>query len=960
MSRSALITVVAVIAVITALRVAPAAAAPDGTAYTLFESGQARPLALSPDGKSLAALNTPDNRVELFAIGAGGRLMPRGSVAVGYEPVALAWRDGRELWVVNHVSDSVSVVRLDLAVLRGGAGPVGQVVRTLLVGDEPADIAFAGPNRSRAFITSARRGQNVTPAALGARGVDPALTTPGVGRAIVWVYAADGEAESVGGTPLTRIELFTDSPRALAVSPDGSRVFAAGFRTGNRTASVPAQVWRNSGWVQEELAGVPQQAMSLLVRLVGDRWLTHDGLDFTDKMRFTLPDEDVFVIDAMAPVPRALPGAVYAGVGTVLYGMAVNPQNGNVYVVNTDARNHAGDEQAVRCDATRNRVTVLTPGGQVHPRELDTHLPTIGDRCAVPGAVADLSLAIPSAITVAPDGRRAFLTALGADALAIVDTERLESDRHRTHADDIVRLTGGGPTGVVHHPLHDVAYVLTRFDDGISVVDVSRRAEVQHLRMHSPEPPAVTRGRRLLFDARRTSRNGQMACASCHVFAHTDHLGWDLGNRDAEVLPTMVHPFIPEQLLPGLMPRLEESIYVHQQLKGVMVTQSLRGLDNHGPMHWRGDRYDERVWFPTLRPSVQPDLGLFDERAAFRSFNGTFVSLHGLDAELPDADMEALTEYVMRLTYPPNAIRNLDDSLTPQQARGRARYFDHERPADAIGPCIDCHVLDRRGNAEFGVARPGFFGTDGRITFDALPQLFKVPHLRNLYEKAGMFGTAKMLFIQENPLFVDDFGRDFEAFAHFGRQIRGFGFAHDGSLDAVQRYLNAIPFRHRPPEPEEIPFVGDVEHVGIAERETRDDLAAFIMAYPGNLAPIVAQQLTVSDRNLAAAAARLTLLVQRHDAGDCELVVRRVLGGRECGFYYLGGGLFVDDRGVQIALLGLLRDLATSPLTFTCTAPGDGRRLALDRDQDALLDGTELELGSDPQDPRSPGRIAAP
>lgn len=940
---------------------APAAAAPDGTAYTLFESGQTRPLALSPDGKTLAALNTPDNRVELFSLGAGGRLIPRGSVPVGYEPIALAWRDARDLWVVNHVSDSVSVVRLDLSVLRGGVGPIGHVVRTLLVGDEPGDIVFAGPNRSRAFITSARRGQNVTPAQLGARGIDPALTTPSVGRAIVWVFAADVEADSLGGTPLTRIELFTDTPRALTVSPDGQRVFAAGFRTGNRTAAIGAPVWRRNGWVEEEIAGVPQQAMSRLVRQIGDRWLTSEGIDFTEKMLFSLPDEDVFAIDAMAPTPRALPGAIYRGVGTVLYAMATHPINGNLYVANTDAQNHAGTEPEVRCDVHRSRITVLTPAGQTHPRDLNTHLPQHGDRCSVPAPVADLTLALPTSITFTPDGRHALVTAMGSDALAFIDTARLEGDAHRTRPEDIVRLTGGGPTGVIHHPQHNVAYVLTRFDDGISVVDIPTRAEVQHLRMHSPEPPEVTRGRRLLYDARHTSKNGAVACASCHVFAHTDHLGWDLGNPDADPLPTLAQPFIPVMLDPTAFPRLEESIYVHQQKKGVMMTQSLRGLDNHGPMHWRGDRYDQRVLLPDGPATRQPDLGLFNEREAFKSFNETFVTLHGRDAELPPEEMEALTDFALRLTYPPNAIRNLDDSLTPEQARGRDRYFDRDRPADAIGPCVACHVLDPEGNAEHGVDRPGFYGTDGRITFDALPQLFKVPHLRNAYDKIGMFGSTRMgLFLLDNSIFVDDFGRDIPAFAHLGRQVRGFGFGHDGSLDAVRRYLNVLPFNHRPPNDEELPFVGPVAHVGIPDDTARRELEAFVFAYPGNIAPIAAQQLTVSDRNLPAAAPRLTLLAQRHDAGDCELVVRRTLAGRDSGYLYLGGGLFQDERGHQHPLLMLLRDLAISPLTFTCAVPGDGHRLAIDRDDDGIPDGIEIDRGSDPNDPRSPGRIVSP
>src|SRR5262245_23528838 len=76
--------------------------------YTLFESGPVRPLALSPDGERLFAVNTPDNRLEVFRITEDG-LAHEVSVPVGLEPVAVAARDD-EVWVVNHLSDSVSVV----------------------------------------------------------------------------------------------------------------------------------------------------------------------------------------------------------------------------------------------------------------------------------------------------------------------------------------------------------------------------------------------------------------------------------------------------------------------------------------------------------------------------------------------------------------------------------------------------------------------------------------------------------------------------------------------------------------------------------------------------------------------------------------------------------------------------------------------------------------------------------
>ena len=127
----------AFLAVAAAIVVDPAFGLPNdfSTAFTLFESGQVRPLALSPDGTRLFAVNTPDNTLEILNVGAGG-VAKVSSVPVGLEPVAVAARSNTEVWVVNHLSDSVSIVDVSATPPR--------VKRTLLVGDEPSDIVFAG------------------------------------------------------------------------------------------------------------------------------------------------------------------------------------------------------------------------------------------------------------------------------------------------------------------------------------------------------------------------------------------------------------------------------------------------------------------------------------------------------------------------------------------------------------------------------------------------------------------------------------------------------------------------------------------------------------------------------------------------------------------------------------------------------------------------------------------------
>ncbi len=106
------LTVLVAFVLIPALSSAGPPKKPAAESYTLFESGQVRPLALSPDRQRLFAVNTPDNRLEVFRI-QGNRLVRTASIPVGLEPVAVAARSNREVWVVNHLSDSVSVVELD-------------------------------------------------------------------------------------------------------------------------------------------------------------------------------------------------------------------------------------------------------------------------------------------------------------------------------------------------------------------------------------------------------------------------------------------------------------------------------------------------------------------------------------------------------------------------------------------------------------------------------------------------------------------------------------------------------------------------------------------------------------------------------------------------------------------------------------------------------------------------------
>src|SRR5688572_13294730 len=106
---------------------------PAAQAYTHFEARHTHSVALTPDGSRLLALNSPDARLSVFDV-TSSEAAPvlLAEITVGLEPVAVRARTNDEVWVVNEVGDSISIVSLSR----------GIVVATLSAADEPADVVF--------------------------------------------------------------------------------------------------------------------------------------------------------------------------------------------------------------------------------------------------------------------------------------------------------------------------------------------------------------------------------------------------------------------------------------------------------------------------------------------------------------------------------------------------------------------------------------------------------------------------------------------------------------------------------------------------------------------------------------------------------------------------------------------------------------------------------------------------
>ncbi|MDA0282867.1 MAG: ankyrin repeat domain-containing protein [Planctomycetota bacterium] len=602
-------------------------------------------------------------------------------VNVGIDPVGIAVRpDGKEVWVSNHVSDSVSVIDNDsksptylhvVATIQE-FDPKTKATRF----DEPVGIAFA--SNEKAYVALSSENQ-IAVVNVATRKIDKRLT----------INAQD--------------------PRAITVR--NGRLYVIPFESNNKT--------QLSGGAKDKIDG------DLVTFDAWDHSIANNNVlslgHVVDIIKHPkVPDRDLFVFDTATDELVS----VVDTLGTLLYGLTVDSK-GRVFIAQTDARNdvngRAGTKKHTLTElqnrAFLNRITRVDVGWDPVP----TKTPGRDGAPAYKTEFIDLeplppqqpakgqALATPFAIQVTDDDSTLVVSAAGSDKLFTVDA---------ASGAVLGRVAVGVvPRGIALENAESgkaaLAWVLNAVADSVSVVDVSDPASprvVGFVPLADPTPRRIKLGRTWFNDA-DASTTGTFSCESCHPDGHTDQLLW----------------VIKTPIVTGgnqIMPR---------------STMPIRGLRDTAPFHWDGipgDPYGGNN-SAKVHGSDAPNSSIDDPASTTRHVidgglastllleGDTTVNDEGKAGALTAADRDDMALFLLSVPYPPAQRRAYTNVVSSEATKGFKLFhidgdLDGKPRPNVCGSCHRMPFLVSTNTPGTGMDAPTWRGAYDR--FLILPQ----------------------------------------------------------------------------------------------------------------------------------------------------------------------------------------------------------------------------------------------
>jgi len=486
-----------------------------------------------------------------------------------------------------------------------------------------------------------------------------------------------------------------------------------------------------------------------------------------------------------------------------------------------------------------------------------------------------------------------------------------------------------GPRGMVARTdaAGDRLYVANRLDASVSVFDPVAEAELESFALaedHTPD--RVRRARHFLYSA-DLSGNGFVSCASCHLDGRTDVMAWRLGNPDqVEPLPAAPDPLeifsrldapAGEGPLGFFLEMIAEATFDPRgpDDKREMVTQSLQGLLNYevepgtsdfftnAPYHWRGDL------------------------EGFTDFNETFVTLMLLDdlnaggedgpKGVTDEEMALFEEFAHSIQYPPNPQQRSNRELSegaPGAAVGQEIFYSVPLPAGKGRSCAHCHVLPEGSNNRISMLPVSGEVIPGYVT-ETTTQPVEVAAIRGHLQKEGLLQRSG--FESHDPEVTPRVG-------HFSMGHVGVNRLFDASNPArsINTFVDAAI----------LPI--DVDPDDAVDSTAMRSLKQYVHEYDWGVAPIVGATWTVDIDNVSTpeTVELVVLLTEQAELGNASFVVRTLTPGAERGFWYHPAEqTFVEEPTGHRVSLEQIRALVTpeAPQVLLGVPLGSERRIAI-------------------------------
>ncbi|MCP4896213.1 MAG: beta-propeller fold lactonase family protein [bacterium] len=507
------------------------------------------------------------------------------------------------------------------------------------------------------------------------------------------VYVSNRGSDTVTVLDATTFEIertiaVGDEPHGLVVSTDGSTLYVA--NAGSADISV---VDLATGIELKRLAAA-RGAWGVSLSTDGQTVYVTNNLSHFVPFRATSRSEVTLVATDRSTVRHRamLPDANLA------QGVDVAPDGRFALVTLIRTKNLVPMTRVVQGWVMTNGLGIIRPDGRVDQLLLDE---------------PDSSFADPTDVVITPDGRHAYVTGGGVDAVAVIDLRKMErvldrasSGHEREELANNFGIStefvlgripvGRNPRGIAVSPDGARVYVADALDDTISIIDTREQRRIGVVPLGGPQELTLTRRGERIFHSATVSYGTQFSCHSCHPDGGVDGITYDIE---------------PDGI--GLNP---------------VDNRSLRGILDTAPFKWTGKN-------KTLSRQCGPRLAVFFTR---------------IQPFTPD-QVQALERYICTIPRNPNRYRP-GASLTPPQRRGKTLFDRTTANSGKLIPagqrCVECHPPPY-----FTVRDLTDVGTGSELDTN---NTFDVPHLNNIYETApylhdGRAETLEEIWTRFNP-----------------------------------------------------------------------------------------------------------------------------------------------------------------------------------------------------------------